>query len=110
MEETAANSNNSSLSNVTKNRKLSIAYGKSRMSKKWVNKTVSYEELKELLKTPIRTVESVEEYAKMKKSDRDAAKDHGGFVAGVLKGGSRTSDNVECRSMITQKLYNMYSI
>ena len=48
----------------------------------------------------IRTTESAEEYAKMSRAQRDAAKDHGGFVAGVLKGGRRKVDTVESRSMV----------
>lgn len=44
-------------------RKLAIAYGNSRQAKNWVNKTITYEELKERLKVTIRTPESVEEYA-----------------------------------------------
>ena len=55
----------------------------------WVNKTIGFEELKERLKVTIRTPESAEEYAKMNKAQRDLAKDHGGFVGGVPKGGSR---------------------
>ena len=51
-------------------RELPIAYGNSRQAKKWVNKTISYEALKERLKVPIRTTESAEEYAKMKKADK----------------------------------------
>ena len=47
------------------------------------------------------TTESAEEYAKMSKAQRDAAKDHGGFVAGVLAGGRRKVETVELRSMIT---------
>lgn len=82
-------------------RDLAIAYGNSRQAKKWVNKTVKFDDLKERLKTPIRTTESAEEYAKMSKAQRDAAKDHGGFVAGVLKGGRRKVETVEKRSMIT---------
>lgn len=81
-------------------RELPIAYGNSRQAKKWVNKTISYEALKERLKVPIRTTESAEEYAKMKKADKDSAKDHGGFVAGILEGGRRLSNTVESRSMI----------
>ena len=81
-------------------RDLPIAYGNSRQAKTWSNKTISFEDLKKRLKTPIRTMESVEEYAKMSKKDRDAAKDHGGFVAGILKGGRRKNDTVEQRSMI----------
>ena len=81
-------------------RDLAIAYGNSRQAKKWVNKTVKFDDLKERLKVTIRTTESAEEYAKMNKAQRDAAKDHGGFVGGVLKGGRRTIDAVELRSMI----------
>ena len=81
-------------------RELAIAYGNSRQAKKWVNKTITFDALKERLKTTIRTTESAEEYAKMPKAGRDAAKDHGGFVGGALKGGRRKTDTVELRSMI----------
>lgn len=81
-------------------RDLAIAYGNSRQAKKWVNKTIRYADLKERLKVTIRTAESAEEYAKMSKAQRDAAKDHGGFVGGALKGGRRKVDAVELRSMI----------
>ena len=81
-------------------RELAIAYGNNRQAKKWVNKTISYDDLKERLKVTIRTTESAEEYAKMSKEQRDSAKDHGGFVGGVLKGGRRKVDTVELRSMI----------
>ena len=81
-------------------RELAIAYGNNRQAKKWVNKTIKYDDLKERLKVTIRTTESAEEYAKMGKAQRDAAKDHGGFVGGVLKGGRRKIDTVESRSMV----------
>ena len=81
-------------------RDLAIAYGNNRQAKKWVNKTIKYADLKERLKVTIRTTESAEEYAKMGKAQRDAAKDHGGFVGGVLAGGRRKVDTVESRSMI----------
>ena len=81
-------------------RNLSIAYGNNRQAKTWVNKTIQFDDLKERLKTTIRTTESAEEYAKMSRAQRDAAKDHGGFVAGVLRGGRRKIDTVEVRSML----------
>lgn len=81
-------------------RDLAIAYGNSRQAKKWVNKTVKFDALKARLKSTMYTTESVEEYRKMNKANRDAAKDHGGFVAGVLKNGRRKVDTVEKRSMI----------
>jgi len=81
-------------------RNLAIAYGNNRQAKKWVNKTTSFDELKERLKVTIRTTESAEEYAKFSKAQRDNVKDHGGFVAGALKGGRRKIDTVELRSMV----------
>lgn len=81
-------------------RELNIAYGNSRSAKQWSNKTVCFEDLKERLKVTIRTPESAEEYARFPKSKKDAAKDHGGFVAGVLKDGRRKTDMVESRSMV----------
>ena len=81
-------------------RKLAIAYGSNRQAKQWANKTITFDELKARLKTTIRTPESAEEYARMNKVQRDAAKDHGGFVAGVLRGGCRKVDAVESRSMV----------
>ena len=81
-------------------RDLAIAYGNSRQAKKWSNKTVKFDDLKKRLQSTMYTTESVEEYKKMSKAQRDAAKDHGGFVAGVLKGGRRKVDTVEKRSMI----------
>lgn len=81
-------------------RKLAIAYGSNRQAKQWANKTITFDELKARLKTTIRTPESAEEYARMNKAQRDAAKDHGGFVAGVLRGGCRKVEAVEARSMV----------
>ena len=81
-------------------RDLNIAYGGSRSAKQWSNKTIRFDRLKERLKVTIRTPESAEEYAGFPKSKRDEAKDHGGFVAGVLKGGRRKIDTVESRSMV----------
>ncbi len=81
-------------------RELAIAYGSNRQAKKWTNKTIRYDALKDRLRVPLRTTETVQEYAKMKKAQRDTAKDHGGFVGGRLKGGHRKVDAVVCRSMI----------
>lgn len=81
-------------------RDLNIAYGNSRTARQWSNKTIHFGDLKERLKVTIRTPESAEEYARFSRPQRDAVKDHGGFVAGVLKGGRRKVDTVESRSMV----------
>jgi putative DNA primase/helicase len=81
-------------------RDLAIAYGSSRQAKTWSNKQISFDDLKDRLKTTIRTPESAEEYKKMSRADRETAKDHGGFVGGVLANGRRTISSVEKRSMV----------
>lgn len=49
----------------------------------------------------MRTAETCAEYCQMKKSEKDAVKGKGGFVAGTLKGVSRKKNEVLSRSMIT---------
>ena len=80
---------------------LKIAYGDSRLSKHWVNKKTTFEELCERFKVTRRTTETVSEYRKYTKDRRDGAKDVGGYVLGHLKGGRRKKDTVESRSGIT---------
>ena len=82
-------------------RKLNIACANSRSTKQLTNKKITLSALKERLKVTIRTTESAEEYARLPRSKRDAAKDHGGIVAGVLKDGRRKIDTVVSRSMVT---------
>ena len=82
-------------------RELHIAYGNSSHARRWRNVTITWDELMDKLRTPLRTAETVEDYKNMKKSERDTAKDHGGFVAGQLKEGRRQIDKVLSRSMIT---------
>lgn len=55
----------------------------------------------EKLQNPIRTAETAAEYHAMKKNERDAVKDKGGFFAGTLKGTRRKASEVISRSMIT---------
>ena len=82
-------------------RNLPIAYGNSCQAKLWSNKTITWDALCEKLKTTIRTTDTVEEYPKMKKADKEAAKDKGGFVGGKLRENRRKIETVACRSMLT---------
>jgi len=82
-------------------RDLKIAYGGSCYAVKWSNKVITFDELCERLMTPVRTPETVEEYPRRPKAERDRTKDKGGFVGGALKGGRRKREAVECRSMLT---------
>lgn len=87
-------------------RDIKIALGNSRQAKMWANKTMTFDEICERLKTPIRTTETAEEYPKLPKPRRDEIKDKGGFVAGHLRENRRKAANVECRSMWTPDLDN----
>ena len=83
-----------------------VAFGESRQAKKWKNGTITLDELRQRLSATFRTTETVEEYSKMKSAGRSAAKDKGGFVGGHLKGGKRSAQTVECRSMLTLDVDN----
>lgn len=80
---------------------MKIAFGMSRLDKKWKNREISWEDFLARVRQPIRTTETVEEYRKLKKGQQDAVKDVGGFVAGHLRNGRRKNGNVLCRSMLT---------
>jgi len=82
-------------------RKLAIAYGNSCKAKIWSNKTITFDDLCEKLKTTIRTTETVQEYPKLSKAKRDNTKDKGGYVGGQLKSNRRKRENVVFRSMLT---------
>jgi hypothetical protein len=82
-------------------REMNIAYGSSCFATKWSNKMITFEDLCAKLRQTVRTPETVEEYPKLPKAERDRIKDKGGFVGGALKGGRRKRDAVACRSMLT---------
>lgn len=82
-------------------RTFSICTGNSRQAAVWPMSHVSYEELLTKLETPLRTSETVAQYQKMKKNEKDEAKDKGGFMAGTLKGTRRKKTEVLSRSIIT---------
>ena len=80
---------------------MKIAYGNSRMEKKWKNNEISWEDFCKRVSTTQTTTETVDEYRKMSKPQQDSIKDVGSFVAGHLKAGRRKNGTVLCRSMLT---------
>lgn len=79
---------------------MKIAYGSSRTAKFWQNDDISWEEFTQRCSRTIYTTETLAEYLKLKKSEATAVKDHGGYVLGELKGNTRNSQSVVCRSAI----------
>jgi putative DNA primase/helicase len=86
---------------------IAVATGKSRKETNWKNKTILWSQLVEKLSNTTRTPETVAEYKKMAKADKDEIKDVGGFVGGALKNGRRKAENVANRSMITLDMDNV---
>lgn len=79
------------------NQKIKIAVCNRKTDKKYHNQEPDWDDIVGRNRTPIRTSETVEEYPKLPKKQRDERKDHGGFVGGWLKGGSRKNGNVISR-------------
>ena len=82
-------------------RKLAFCFGSSRQSATWHPAQMTLDELWDRLEKPLRTPETTAQYHKMKKGEKDAIKDKGGFLAGTLKGSRRRKNEVVSRSMIT---------
>ncbi len=82
-------------------RKLSFCLGNSRQAAAWRREEMDVEELWGRLEKPVRTSETMAQYSAMKKGEKDAVKDKGGFLAGTLKGTRRRKNEVVSRSMVT---------
>lgn len=80
---------------------IKIATGASRKSTKWVNADMKWSELAARLSVPQRTSETLQEYQRMPKPKKDACKDVGGFVAGVIAHCRRKAENITSRYCIT---------
>ena len=88
---------------------LNIAVGASVNSAVWTNKKIKWSELVDKLSKPVVTTETLEEYAKMQKADKQKAKDVGGFVGGKLTGKRRSITSVESRQIIALDADNAYA-
>lgn len=88
-----------------------VCVGKSRMSKKWRNTTMTWSEIVARLSHTERTPETMEEYLAMTRDKQSETKDKGGVVCGHLKNdansrqkdlaGRKTKDNILNRSILT---------
>ena len=85
---------------VTQDRRLLIAIGRSRKATVWQNKEILWSELLDKLSSTTRTRESAEEYAHLSKTERDSIKDIGGFVGGYLKNGKRSNSSIVNRCLV----------
>ena len=77
---------------------MKVSVGNSRMDKKWNLVDMSLEDFRARIFSTHKTAETMEQYRKLPKAQRDEIKDIGGFVLGSLKGGRRRKDCVLSRS------------
>ena len=91
-------------------RKILISTGNDRFSKHWKSEQLNWSEFVERLSRPVQSMETLEEYLKLPKSQQDELKDVGGFVGGTLKDGRRFEKNVLSRDIITLDLDNIPSL
>ncbi|MBA4541961.1 hypothetical protein H1164_03465 [Thermoactinomyces daqus] len=84
-----------------KTHEITIYVGAGRDAREWSPESLTWNELVKRLSDVTRTHETFNDYQNMPKSKKDAIKDVGGFVGGVLKGGRRRAENVAWRSLIT---------
>lgn len=82
-------------------RQFEIAFCKKRTDTTYQNKRLTWSDFVELIKIPVITSETREEYLKMSKEQQGDIKDVGGFIAGYCLNGSRKLGDVTRRSMIT---------
>lgn len=85
---------------------MKISYGNSRFEKHWKNGEITWEDFKRRVSSTKWTTETIEEYLKMGKRQREKIKDIGGYVLGHLKGGHRGSGSVLCRSALALDMDN----
>jgi hypothetical protein len=78
---------------------IKIAVCNRKTDRKFKNQEQTWDYLVSRNRTPIRTSETIQEYPKLPKEQRDDLKDVGGFVGGWLKDGVRKNGNVICRSV-----------
>ena len=89
------------------NRMLQISTAGSRKAAHWPKSEILWSDFVEKLKTPVRSMETLDQYLALPKSRQDELKDVGGFVGGTFRGDRRKASNVEGRDLITLDLDNI---
>ena len=81
---------------------MKIATAGSKSSKRWRTQDTTWDAILSKLRQPLRTGETMAEYRRMDKEDRDRKKGAaGGFVGGAMQGGRRVAGAVYERWLVT---------
>ena len=89
------------------NRKLQICSAGSRKATHWPKNSILWSEFVEKLKTPVRGMETYEQYLAMSKAQQAELKDVGGYVGGTFTQDRRKAGCVEGRDLFTLDLDNI---
>lgn len=92
---------------MTNDRKIIISVGNNRLTKNWQQTQITVSELYQKLNTPVRGVETLQQYFALSKKQQADLKDVGGFVGGSLNGSRRKGDAVTGRDLITLDFDNI---
>ena len=82
-------------------RTYQVALAQNRKVRIWENRSMTWPELVEKMRRPVRTGETTAEYRRMGRARQADVKDVGGFVGGALKDGLRKKSHVLLRSLLT---------
>ena len=88
-------------------RQITISAAGSRTAELWPAQQMLWSELVAKLAAPVRGVETLEAYRRMKKARQDQLKDVGGYVGGPLRDQRRKAANVLGRDIVTLDLDNI---
>ena len=80
---------------------IKVALCNRKTDRKYKNQEMTWQAIKDRNANPIRTSETVQEYPRLPRIQRDQLKDQGGFVGGWLKEGIRKNGHVICRMVGT---------
>lgn len=80
---------------------LEITSFKNRKANRGTVETTTWEDLKDRLRNPVVTSESIEEYMAMTNEQKTETKDVGGFVGGRMRNGLRRKTALENRTLLT---------
>ena len=79
------------------NRMLQISTAGNRKATYWPKSEILWSDFTDKLKTPVRGMETLDQYLALPKSRQDELKDVGGFVGGTFTGDRRKAACVEGR-------------
>lgn len=81
------------------NRMLQISTAGNRKATYWPKSEILWSDFTDKLKTPVRGMETLDQYLALPKSRQDELKDVGGFVGGTFIGDRRKASCVEGRDL-----------